>query len=249
MTSLAAALLAAGALGPSLAGCGSSNNGPAITSLNGDGGGGGGGGDSGNFGPYDAPIRGPYDAASLDDAASSTCQALTAYAQCQMADPCAPLDAKDCYAFDGIFSLTGRKAMIACYGAASACAIDAGTSVEQCMLTAALGTTPDTAQKKLATDFCTTCSPGDSTCAGSFYSAGAGDAGALGIGANLGLTLVADSTIQMLDSKCLAGLKGTPDECGFSFTNCAGAVIDPTLCSGQMVPMSDGGTDGDPGGA
>jgi hypothetical protein len=200
---------------------------------------------------FDAPIIGPLDAFALDEAgASSTCKALSAYAKCNTSDPCADLAAKDCIYFDGVYNDTGRKAFTSCYGSGSACDPDAGTDVTDCIFEAALAATPDTAQKKLATDFCAVCSSG-STCAADFFNDIANDAGNVGAGATLELALVNDATIEMIDSMCVTGLKGGVNDCGFTFASCVGPILDPGQCSTMSSSGGDGGSDADadPGGA
>jgi hypothetical protein len=196
-------------------------------------------------------IIGPLDAGALDDAGkTSTCPAFVAYAKCNTTDPCAALDQKDCFLFDGIYSTAGRMAVSGCYGSSSVCGPDAG-DVTDCLAEAAVQITPDTEQKKLATDFCKACPSDGSSCAASFYSNIADDAGNIGLGATLGLTLVSDATIKQLDSSCVASLKGGMEDCGFTFAACAGPIINPPAqtCQAQMMGGGDGGSDADPGGA
>jgi len=195
-------------------------------------------------------VIGPVDAASLDDAgATSTCKAFTAYAKCNTTDPCAALDAKDCFLFDGIYSTAGRKAVSSCYSSSSVCGPDAG-DVTDCLAQAAVQQAPDTEQKKLATDFCAACPTDGSSCAGNFYSNIADDAGNIGLGATLGLTLVSDATITMIDSSCVSTLMGGMQDCGFTFASCAGPIINPPAQSCEVQMMGgDGGSDADPGGA
>ena len=199
----------------------------------------------------DSPPAVALDAFALDEAgATSTCKALDSYAKCNTSDPCADLTAKSCFFFDGVYSTAGRKALSSCYGASAACSADAGDDVVACLMQASLAVTPDSAQKKLATDFCAACSSG-STCASDFYSDIADDAGNIGIGSTLGLSLINDATIEMLDSKCVTGLTGGADDCGSSFASCVGPLIDPSQCSGMSLDGGgdDSGTDADPGGA
>jgi hypothetical protein len=200
-------------------------------------------------GHIDGPIQGPFDAMSLDDAGkTSTCPALKAYAKCNTSDPCADIEAKDCIAFDGIYSTAGRMALSSCYGASGSCSADGGGSVTGCLYAAGLAATADTAQKKLATAFCAAC-PDGSACADNFYGDAPDDAGNVGLGATLGLALVNDSTIAAIQSMCISGLKGGADDCGFAFAQCAGPIIDPGQCSGIMMSTGDAGADADPGGA
>jgi len=220
---------------------------------------GGGSPDSGVFtgqdgssgGGGDVKVLGPFDATSLDDAgATSTCTAFEAYEKCNTTDPCAALDAKDCVLFDGIYSTAGRKAVSGCYSSSSVCGPDAG-DVTECLAEAALQLSPDTEQKKLATDFCAACPTDGSSCAGDFYSNIADDAGNIGLGATLGLTLISDATIKMIDSSCVGSLTGGMQDCGFTFASCVGPIINPpaATCEVQMMGGGDGGSDADPGGA
>lgn len=221
------------------AACSSSSN----ASVDGGDAGGGDASEEAGFAPFDAPIRGPYDAFALDDAgATSTCKALRAYANCAMGDRCAPIDAKDCVALDGIYSLAGRKAVTACYGATSACSTDAGTGVDDCMARASLHVAPDAVQKQLAADFCKACPSGGSSCAASFYSPAQGDGGSAGLGASLELTLVNDATIMLIDSTCTSNLGG-PAQCGSAFNSCAALIVNPGQCGAMSMP--DAGTSGD----
>ena len=236
----AAVFIFAGALAPVSGGCGSSGNSGVDASAGGETG--GGGTPEGSSG-FDVPVQKPVDAFSLDDAgATSTCKALKAYADCNMTDPCAPVDYKDCIAFDGIYSLAGRKAMSACYGAPSACSTDAGNGVFDCLFQASINAAPDTAAKKLASDFCNACPSNSSSCATDFFSVVAGDAGAIGVGAQLGLTLAGDGALAMIDATCTFGLTGTPDQCIGDFISCASAIINPGQCSGMVAV--DSGVDG-----
>ncbi len=198
---------------------------------------------------YDVKVAGPFDATSLDDASASTCPALASYATCNTSDPCAPVLAKDCTLLDGIYSLAGRQALTSCYGASSACGADAGGMINGCLYAAAAQQKPDPEQSKLAADFCAACSTGDPSCAADFYSDIQNDAGSVGIGAALNLSLVSDFTAKQVDAQCVGMLKGQSD-CGDAFAECAAALLDQGQCTQPPPGSGDAGqSDADPGGA
>jgi len=200
---------------------------------------------------FDAPVIGPFDAFSLDDAgASSTCAALTTYNACNGSnDPCAALDAKDCILWDGLYNLAGRQAITNCYG--TACGMEAGTAIG-CVYGAAISASPDSAANSLASDFCAACGGGDTAgCVAQFFSTFS-DSGVVGLGVVLELSLFSDSVISNIDKSCVAQAKSAGEvQCGGVFAACAGTIEapDPSDCASAPPPVDAGADSSDPGGA
>jgi hypothetical protein len=169
---------------------------------------------------------------SPESGAASICNAIGAYFQtCAVSSSCAAAFSRDCTRVSSALSESALNAAFLCEQAGISCG-DAGTALVSACLVSDGGFlnafSPSTAQQRLAQDYCSACSPGDTGCAAGFYGSPARGAGLTS------LELAGDPTVQSIDSQCTPHLSADAGAaaCLETFQACAM----PIAAAGLYIP-------------
>jgi hypothetical protein len=205
-------------------------------------------------------------ACSSDDSSSTTpppssaadyCSALQSYVStCKITDACTVASAQTCSQYVAAFSPAAITAFTACTPALT-CGDAGATATSTCIGAQEAAIVPSTAQKKLATDYCTACAAAYAedpiTCAQDFYAqlttANTDEAGSSDSSSDIGAAFLelSDTLVTSVDTACIASIGADAGAlaCSAGFEECAGTIIakavkTPAACQAETPGASFG---------